>query len=46
MTGFTQSLQVADIVWTTLMKWDDVVDLQIVFRIRLSTFQTGELITA
>ena len=44
MAGFTQSLQVAGVVWTTLMQWDDVVDLQIVFRIRLSTFQTGEFI--
>ena len=46
MAGFAQGLQVAGVVWTTLVKWDDVVDLQIVFRIRLSTFQAGELITA
>jgi hypothetical protein len=46
MAGFAQGLQVAGVVWTTLMKRDDVVDLQIVFRIRLSTFQAGELIAA
>lgn len=45
MAGFAQGLQIAGVVWTTLMKRDDVVDFQIVFRIWLSTFQTGELIT-
>ena len=46
MAGFTQGLQVAGVVWTTLMQWDDVVDLQIVFRIWLSTFQASEPVTA
>jgi len=45
MAGFAQGLQVAGVVWTTLMKRDDVVHFQIVFRIWLSTFQAGELIT-
>lgn len=46
MTGLAQGLQVAGVVWTTLMKRNDVVDLQIVFRIWLSTFHAGELIAA
>lgn len=46
MTGFAERLQVAGVVWTTLMKRDDVVHFQIVFRIRLSAFQASELIAA
>lgn len=45
MAGFAQGLQIAGVVWTTLMKRNDVVDFQIVFRIWLSTFQAGERIT-
>ena len=44
MAGFAESLQVAGVVWTTLMQRDDVVDFKIVFGIRLSTFHAGEFI--
>ncbi len=46
MAGFAQGLQVAGVVWTALMKRDNVVHFQIVFWIRLSTFQAGELVAA
>ena len=45
MARFAQGLQIAGVVWTTLMKRDDVIHFQIVFWIWLFTFQAGELIT-